>query len=352
MKILYGVQGTGNGHITRARTMASALKKHDADIDWVFSGRPREDYFDMEVFGDFRVFRGLTFVIDGGRVCYSRTVFKNNVWQLYRDSRSLNVEDYDLVINDFEPVSAWAAKRAGKRSIGISHQNAFLHKIPKQGNNPGVGWFMRNFAPTQTSIGLHWYHYNQPILPPLIEPLSLPNKVNRGHYLVYLPFYKVRELTALFGRFPDCVFDVYQPVDRPTQIGNVYVWPFSRQGFQRHLHTCEGVICNAGFELTSEAIQLGKKVLVQPVKGQMEQLSNALALRQLGYGTVTQEFDSAIVAAWLASAKPKPIDFPNVADALAEWIVAGCDDLEALQAELWRTVPEPELRWTLSRQFG
>ena len=47
MKILYGIQGTGNGHITRARVMASCFKELGIDVDYVFSGRPEKDYFDM-----------------------------------------------------------------------------------------------------------------------------------------------------------------------------------------------------------------------------------------------------------------------------------------------------------------
>ena len=38
MKLLYGVQGTGNGHIARARIMAAALsQRSDIDVDFVFS---------------------------------------------------------------------------------------------------------------------------------------------------------------------------------------------------------------------------------------------------------------------------------------------------------------------------
>ena len=37
MKILYGVQGTGQGHISRARAMADAFRNLDVEIDWLFS---------------------------------------------------------------------------------------------------------------------------------------------------------------------------------------------------------------------------------------------------------------------------------------------------------------------------
>jgi uncharacterized protein (TIGR00661 family) len=66
MKILYGVQGTGNGHITRARAMQVALAAAGIEVDWVFSGRERSRFFDMQAFGDFKVFKGLSFATKAG----------------------------------------------------------------------------------------------------------------------------------------------------------------------------------------------------------------------------------------------------------------------------------------------
>ncbi|MCO6547308.1 MAG: hypothetical protein J6583_05980, partial [Gilliamella sp.] len=57
MKILFGVQGTGNGHVSRCRTLAKALKKAGADVVYIFSGRDPKDYFDMQVFGDYKTYR-------------------------------------------------------------------------------------------------------------------------------------------------------------------------------------------------------------------------------------------------------------------------------------------------------
>ena len=37
MRILYGVQGTGNGHISRARAMSKALAAYpDLKVTWLF----------------------------------------------------------------------------------------------------------------------------------------------------------------------------------------------------------------------------------------------------------------------------------------------------------------------------
>jgi uncharacterized protein (TIGR00661 family) len=341
MKILYGVQGTGNGHITRARTMARALAEAGIEVDWVFSGRPREKYFDMDVFGQFLTFRGMTFVIKRGQVQFPQTVMRNNIWQLYKDAKALDLTGYDLIFNDFEPVSAWAARLVGKRVIGISHQCAFHHEIPKRGNNPMVAWFMHNFAPVNLPIGLHWHHFGQPILPPLIEPSRYPNERQPRFYLIYLPFSELAEILPQLQAFPDCRFHMYHGIQEMREEANVKILPFSREGFQRDLHRCEGVMCNAGFELASEALQLGKKLLVQPVKGQMEQLSNALALTRLGYGTVTNHWDKSIIGEWIGLPDPAPVPYPDVARELVVWLKNGADNFEELRARLWKNMPEP-----------
>lgn len=338
MKILYGVQGTGNGHTTRARIMATALADAGAQVDWVFSGRERADYFDMQTFGDFKSFRGLTFATEHGKVRYLKTLLTANIRQLYSDVRSLNVEGYDFIINDFEPVSAWAAKLAGKKVIGISHQNAFFYDIPKADDNIFVRWFMRNFAPVTQPIGLHWHHFGQPILPPLVETSHYPNISTPKHYLVYLPFAGLDDILPQLREFPDYEFFVYQPVPAAYDEGHIHIRPFSREGFQMDLHRCEGVICSAGFELPSEAIHLGKKILAQPVAGQMEQKSNAMALEKLGLGTEAKQFDVATLARWLPQPAPNgPRNYPDVAKALVDWLITSRGkNMEVLQQQLWQ----------------
>src|SRR5690606_24546422 len=77
--------------------------------------------------------------------------------------------------------------------------------------------------------------------------------------------------------------------------------PLSVQKFQEDLHSSAAVICSAGFELPSECIHLGKKLLVKPVKNQMEQASNGLALEHLGLGKNTRELSTAVISEWLNS---------------------------------------------------
>lgn len=359
MKILYGVQGTGNGHITRARIMARALAKAGAEVDWVFSGRAPKDFFDMEPFGDYRLFKGLTFAIKNSRVRYGSTLLRSDLNALRRDVRSLDVDGYDLIINDFEPISAWAARLAKKEVIGLSHQNAFLYKVPKRDHNMLSAMFMRYFAPVTLPIGLHWHHFDEPILPPLVEASTFANQPQPNQYLVYLPFAEPNEILATLSHFPRYQFFVYQKAQEHQDLGHIHIRPFSRTGFQHDLHQSEGVICSAGFELLSEAIQLGKKLLVCPLGGQMEQSSNALALSQLGYGSMTEQLTKDTIGDWLPLPRPRPVRFPDVATELCAWLLEGRRDLPALSQKLWRRMdtahrlsPNPFNNYPLERGFS
>jgi uncharacterized protein (TIGR00661 family) len=69
-----------------------------------------------------------------------------------------------------------------------------------------------------------------------------------------------------------------------------------------------------GFELASEALQLGKKILVKPLHAQMEQISNAAALQHLGYGHVMDGLDTAVIDHWLHHAHAVQVIYPNTAE--------------------------------------
>lgn len=98
------------------------------------------------------------------------------------------------------------------------------------------------------------------------------------------------------------------------------------------------MICNSGFELISECLQWRKPVLTKPLTGQMEQLSNALALAQLGHATVVPRLDTESLGPWLLQRPAPPaLRFADVADALAGWLAAGAHtEIGTLQQQLWR----------------
>lgn len=347
MKILYGVQGTGNGHTTRARAMAPALRSAGAEVDFLFSGRDPDQFFDMGVFGDYRVRQGLTFVTRDGRIAPLATLAGARPRQFFREIKELSLSHYDLVISDFEPVTAWAARRQRAPLMGLGHQYAFRYPIPQHHGGLIQRQVFRHFAPTPCNLGLHWHHFDQPILPPIAPVDTTPGPVERDHYLVYLPFESTAAIGELLARFPGYRFSVYHPRAEPGRVGAVQWHRPGWEPFHTDLRRCEGVICNAGFELASEVLQLGRKLLVRPLRGQSEQYSNALALDVLGYGHVMYHLDPGKVDAWLATARGVRVQYPDVARRLSRWIVAGdYRHPERLAASLWAETRYPDVTAT------
>ena len=337
MKILYGVQGTGQGHISRARAMAAALRQWPVEVTWLFSGRPREALFDMEIFGDFQHRRGLSFTTQAGRMSYRASVYNNNLPQFLREARELDLEGYDLIVSDYEPVVSRAARAQGRRVIGIGHQYAFGPETPKAGASWLQQEIMTRFAPVDVPLGLHWHPYAENVLPPILDLPDLPVERN-GHIVVYLPFEDQQAVTAVLRQFPEQSFVQYSAALQDEEAGNVRRRKADVKGFKSHLASCSGVICNSGFELISECLQWRKPVLTKPLDGQMEQHSNALALHELGYASTTAVFDTEAVDQWLHSPHvTADIHFPDVAEALARWLATGCHASPArLSERLWQ----------------
>ncbi|WP_455366988.1 MJ1255/VC2487 family glycosyltransferase [Kaarinaea lacus] len=338
MRILYGVQGTGNGHITRARALSTELGNAGVDVDYIFSGRPANAYFNMEPFGAYQTYRGLTFATNNGQIQYLKTALTNNLFHLYREIKSLSLDGYDLVITDFEPVSAWAARLQNKPSLGIGHQYAFDYDIPIQGSSWLAKSIMKHFAPARVSLGVHWYHFNNPILPPIIEPPLDKMATEARKILVYLPFENIHQICAWLQGEPNYEFFIYHHLSAPEDRGHLYLRPLSREQFQKDLASCEGVITNSGFELASETIQYGKKILTKPLHGQMEQISNAAALKMLKRADVISTLNPAALNAWLQKKNPDAIRYPNVAKEIVQWVVDGQkESLEAFSQRLWKS---------------
>lgn len=343
MKLLYGIQGTGNGHLNRARLMAKALHKQDIQVDFFFSGRSSEQFFDMQCFGQYRVQAGLSFATKEGKVNILNTVLENSAAQMIKDINKLDVTGYDLVLNDFEPISAWAAKNQGVPSIGISHQAALKYDVPKVGNS----WFndalINYFAPVDMALGSHWHHFGFPILPPFVDVERVSSEI-QSQILVYLPFEEADEVVDFLSGSPEYEFLVYHRFRPSRQLPNHIKWfGFCRDGFKRHLAESSGVIGGGGFELASEALALGKKLLIKPIMGQFEQLSNLAALQLLGAAEGMSSLQRPILKAWLKSPQPSPINYPQVADALVSWLARGdWHQPQPLCDELWGQVDLPQ----------
>ena len=337
MKILLGIQTTGNGHIVRSRALSKQLRELGADIHCVLTGPSTSGRWQLDDFEPYETRAGLSFGSHSGKISYWRTALHNKPVQFIRDVHSLNWQGYDLVISDYEPVTAWMARKRGLPSIGIGHLYAFIHDVPKSAGNQLAHWVTNVFAPVKYAIGSHWHHFDQPLLPPTVaEDIHALNSSDAGHFLVYLPFEQASEVIALLKQFPQQNFRFYTGTMQQADMGHIQLCQIGREGFINDLASCRGVICNAGFSLVSEALYLGKKVLVKPLTGQVEQESNAVALEHLQLGHWMAQLNRQSIERWLDMPAIDACQWPDVMEPLAEWIMEGnWDEHQALIQTLW-----------------
>jgi uncharacterized protein (TIGR00661 family) len=322
MKILYAIQGTGNGHISRAREIVPLLQQY-GDLDLLVSGTQAEVSLAQPL--KYR-FHGFSFVFGTKGGVDKWATFKiMNLPQLWRDMHSLPLKEYDLIINDFEPVSAWACKLQKVPSVSLSHQCSFVSKrTPRPDKWNYAEWLFKYYSPTTYHIGFHFERYDDFIHTPVIRSeVRNMETSNDGHYTVYLPAYDDRTLVKHLSK-TDAVWHIFSKRQKtPVREGNVHICPVNNQEFNKSLASCAGLLTGGGFEGPAEALYLQKKLLMIPMTGQYEQRCNALAASRLGVPVVAEIDDdfATHLNTWIADDKKVIVSFPDETAEIIEGMV-------------------------------
>ena len=323
MKILYAIQGTGNGHLARATEIVPILKSM-AQTDVLVSGTQADLNVPFQV--DYKL-SGMSFIIGkSGGVDLIKTALKLPLSQLIKDIRKLPVEKYDLVINDFEPVSAWACWLRGKDCVGLSHQNAVLHpSAPKPNFNDIVGkLILKYYAPVTYKYGFNFKPSFPNIFPPVIRgDIRNAESTQKPHYTVYLPAYSDQQILDVLSSIPDIEWQVFSKHSHTIySAGNVHFQPVSLEKFTKSFLSCTGLLCTAGFEGPAEAIYLGKRLCVIPMKKQYEQYCNAAFLKSMGIRVLDRFSTSAkVLEEWTKSEDILHVRYPDMTTQILENIV-------------------------------
>ena len=324
MRILYAIQGTGNGHLARATEIVPILKSI-ADTDILVSGTQSDLKVPFQI--DYR-FAGMSYLIgQSGGVDILKTIQKMHVLQFIKDIKNLPLNQYDLVINDFEPVSAWACRLRNKACIGLSHQNAVLHPSAPQPNfNDLVGKFILNhYAPVSHKYGFNFSPFSPDIFPPVIrQDIRNAKSTVKPYFTVYLPAYSDQQIQDVLSRVPDTDWQVFSKHSKTNYtVGSVHFHPVSLNEFTQSFLNCAGLICTAGFEGPAEAIFMGKKLCVIPMKKQYEQYCNAAFLKTMGI-KVLSSFSKGVpdLIDWVKHSVPLEIKYPDLTYEILSGIVA------------------------------
>jgi uncharacterized protein (TIGR00661 family) len=331
MKILYAIQGTGNGHLSRSMDIVPLLKQM-GDVDVLVSGTQGDLSLPFQV---KYVLHGFGFIFGkSGGVDLWGSIVKSKLRRFIKEIQTLPVDNYDLVINDFEPVSAWACYLKNKPCIGLSHQAAVLGpNAPRPEDTDMIGkLILKNYAPVTAQYGFHFAKYDANTYTPVIRQQVRQQVIeNRGHYTVYLPAYDDKKLIKRLTEFKDVQWDVFSKHNKKAfKHKNVSIQPVVNERFIKSMAQSAAVLCGAGFETPAEALFMKKKLLVIPMKNQYEQQLNAAALKQMGVPVIKslKPKHSETILNWINNGEVIPVNYPDTTRQILDMVFEQYSALE------------------------
>jgi uncharacterized protein (TIGR00661 family) len=309
--ILYGVNGEGAGHSTRAKEVLTHLVSQGHSVHVASFDRGLEnlkDEFDVtEIYG-------FHFAYVNNRVRYKRTIAKNlvTVPHAAKSLSQLNhlVDDaqINLVITDFEPLTCHIGHKRHLPVISIDNQHCLTNAVvsyPKQyRRDAAAAKLVTKLMTPHANAYLVISFFTAPIrkrntflFPPLLRQEILQAKPTEGdHVLVYVTS-PAPALAQLLNNVR-CPFIAYG-FGREDVEGNIAYKKPSLTGFFSDLVSARAVIANSGFSLVTESLHLGKPYLAVPVSHQFEQIFNAYWLEKAGYGAYWEDLNKERVESFL-----------------------------------------------------
>jgi uncharacterized protein (TIGR00661 family) len=330
MNILYSIQATGNGHIARAVELVPYLSRY-GEVDIFLSGSNSSLDTDLPV--KYRS-KGLSlFYGNRGGLDYWKMLKSFSPLRIVKEARALPVEKYDVVINDFESITALACKLKSVPFIHFGHQASFLSAEtprPHKKDLAGEG-ILKYYAHSQHSIGLHFKSYADFIFSPVVkEKVLAADPADHGHITVYLSHYSDAVVAKALSAVKDIQFHVFSKSKTTIEKqGNITFIPVSNDAFTQSMINCHGVITGSGFETPAETLYLGKRLLCLPIQGQYEQFCNAEALKEFGVPVIHSIDNSfpGIINTWLNGEKQQILTLQHSTASIIEKVMEKATDI-------------------------
>lgn len=326
MRIVYGCNTQGQGHLSKAAALVPILRHWGHEIHVVSSG---PDALQGYVFENHLHVPGLEYVIKAGQTDYQATAARwarsipNMLVSLSRVKGLVRRVRPDVILSDFEPFTASPMLGAECPVICVSRQVTLCD--PDIPSPEGLD-FDRRLARSTIRLFLigsdrqFGYHYEPTTwrsLPPIIRPELAGVKTHLGEHLFVYNFHHCSRAAAeeliLWAQHRVIPVKCYGFMrDMPRgHAGLVEFCPPGRDELLQDLASARAVITTAGFTLPIEAYLLDKPTSVVPIPNQWEQLTNAFHLQNAGMSRhlTTWDYDVALQT-----------PLPDVNDRLRIWL--------------------------------
>lgn len=311
MKILFGVQTEGNGHITQCIATKQYLQSQGIEVTTAFAAKKKRGlpkYFTDE----FNVidYDGFDFVFDNvGRVVIWKTIVKNTfelprlIVSFIKICVIIQKEKPDAIFNYYEPlVGLTALFFKNIKYVSFGHQYAMDSVIYPRINGYIVQKLFLSIINKITSIrakivSLSYYEFNDATMivsPPILraESYSISDK-KEDFVLVYLMNEDMLpQLISQAKKYPDINIQCFTKLTKQyDELPNLKLFNLDGKLFQEKMKVCKAVVCSGGFETSAEAIYQNKPLLMIPMPNHYEQHANCNDAYLNSYAIYSESID-------------------------------------------------------------
>ena len=309
--ILYGVNGEGSGHSTRAKEIITHLQAQGHTVHVVSFDRGlrnlKSEFEVSEIYG-------LRLAYVRNRVRYRKTIVGNLLkapraaGSLKRLSKLVEQWAIDVVCTDFEPLSCHLAHRHNLPLISIDNQHLLTRaeiSYPREyRKDAAAAKLVTRLMTHGCDAYLVISFFDAPprrkhtfLFPPILRQEVLQARPTTGDYALVYVTSPSAELLELLQRVRQR-FVCYGFTQRGEQ-GNLVFREPSLAAFLADLAGSKAVLANSGFSLISEALHLRKPYLAWPLKRQFEQVFNAYYIQKMGYGAYWDDLNKERIESFL-----------------------------------------------------
>ncbi|WP_107059328.1 glycosyltransferase family protein [Streptomyces sp. NRRL F-5126] len=327
LNVIIGVNGIGMGHSVRQSVIAEYLRDRGHQVRIVTNGSTRVEYFRNLGFPAWNGWMPTLLARDDH--IHAVDALRTNIRQtpagisrhlhLRRMIRATGIPD--VFITDYEPNTPRLAYHFGRPLISVDQQSKYRHL-----DLPPVGRYartadeqrLRYFAPRADRSFICSYvpltaddqrlEFIAPVVPDFVRSARVTTEpVSTAYFSRYFnhgPEESVRTLADVFRQYiPDRTLRIYAHADeieslRPYADDKIEIRPFDRQAFISDLARSEAVFSNAGFNLISEALVLGKPAHLVPLPT-YDQHWCAKVVHEAELGTTAPRIDPGAVLDFL-----------------------------------------------------
>ena len=281
MKILYGINSEGLGHLNRSKIVIKELQKLGHEITTVSSHK------ESDVFIDY-----LKLKYRNGKIRKASVIWDWLCFPMRKNINKIPNHGFDLVITDYEPVTARYARKHKINLVSIDNQHRFStidKSLPLKFLIYNIALYLVNkifIGKTDDQI-VTCFHPKEGSYDVLCEHEE--TKGGDGSTLVYLKDVFVLDFLRNYkdSKTPTYVYCKSLSIENfGYHNSNVKFCPLG-DTFKRRLASCSRVVSNAGNQLIGECIKYNKPITCIPIMGQIEQEINAYYLKKFNLGGVT-----------------------------------------------------------------